>query len=118
MRFNKVTAKLGGEDRLFIFTMSTLAEFCKMRGINPSNISEEMYGANRINAERDMMLASWRLGYQYNDEQAPDINSLKFEELISEMEQSEYDKVIMCFVNSMKVPETKAEPTAKKKTKQ
>lgn len=114
MRYNKVIAKIHGEDRLFIFSMSTIARFCEVRGVNPTEISKEFTGVNKLVAERDMMFSAYCLGYEYEDKKCPK-NVLQFEEAVqTEMEQEEYNKVVLCFVNSMTVPKSEASEKKKK----
>jgi hypothetical protein len=117
MRFNKITAKINGEDKLFVFTMSTIADFCKLRGLNPSNLSEAFSGTNALNRDRDLIYCAYVNGFRYNDEPDPKVNLYKFEEMLSEMNEKEYLKVLSAFVDSMKVPEAENTTVKKKATK-
>jgi hypothetical protein len=119
MRFNKVSANIGGEDRLFVFTMSTIKDFCDFKGINAGNIAEVMMGIDKHINERLIFFAAYRMGFVYNDMEPPEYikNPLKLEEFVDSMGQSEYDKVIKCFVDSMEVPSKEGNEKKKKPIK-
>jgi len=120
MRYKEVTAQIEGKPHLFVFTMSTYRFFSKYVGVEASNIQECFTGMNMLTSQVAMVYSAYLMGFSAQGLPMPEqINQIQAEKLIDSMEQSEYDKVLKVFVESMTVPkepnEKKKEVTPKKK---
>ncbi len=92
--FGEVTAKIGGRIRILRFNINARYEFCKMHNITEAEAFSFFNDKLNVESMRDMAYCALR-AYDLSMGNKIDYNQYTVGEWISEMEQEEFERMMM-----------------------
>jgi len=108
--FGEVTANIGGKIRILRFNLNARYEFCKMHNITEQEAFSFFHDKLNVESMRDMAYCALK-AYDLSAGNRIDYNQYTVGEWISEMEQEEYENMMMGSTDSNAVTkEVKKKP--------